>query len=89
MVSIISINNTNLKVIDFPSDPKLPIVFRNHAFESLMNTNGVKIPEDKKADFGNRSVVYLGEPNFKEAFLSFYFPQHFNPEEYCLKINSA
>lgn len=85
MISLKSIY-TNNNIVTFYSDEKPPL-FRNPALQKKMARDGIKIPPEQASFFNNKSVVYLEDPQFKQAFLSIYFKKNFNENEY--KIEST
>ncbi len=50
------------------------IQFNDHFLEMEMKETGIYIPPSKAEEFGEKEIVYLGDPMFEKAFIDVYYP---------------
>jgi len=48
--------------------------FNDRFLELEMKETGIYIPESKSGAFGEKEIVYLGDPQFEKAFTDVYYP---------------
>jgi hypothetical protein len=62
---------TGFVVVDFEhGEPH----FGDRFLEAEMKEAGIQIPESKRAEFGDKQTILLGDPLFQKAFVEIYVP---------------
>ena len=64
-------SETGSIVVTFVEDK---IQFNDRFLELEMRETGIFIPSSQTKDFGEKEIVYLGDPLFEKAFVEIYYP---------------
>ena len=63
------------------------IRFHDLTLKNIMQSRGIDIPQNRRPDFGGRTVILSSDPNselFIKAFRELYYPYSYPKNEYSL-----
>ena len=81
MITLVSLL-TSQRIVTFGAKNSEPEC-SNYAVKNMLSRAGIKIPPGQEGYFKGKTVVYLEDPSFKEAFVKFW-SYNFDPSLYSL-----
>jgi hypothetical protein len=94
MTTLVS-RSTQKVIADFSQDSPPEKQIKVAALAQTLAFQGIPIPEKLQEQYQKRSVVYLGDNLFQQAFKEIYAPQRFPTNSYywidktCIQLNSS